>query len=135
MYFISYIERSSSLTNIFQWAIQTLYLIHAASVIFICMCVMFQCIIDCVLCARSYSKLRVFKKLGYLSYLFSAICKFIPFLWYFGSSCIFCFCGCDSGFSCRFVLYSFFCIMCYSVFLFVLIPLLLDMCITGLVDI
>jgi hypothetical protein len=38
-------------------------------------------------------------------------------LWCFGSSCMFCFCGCDSGFSSRFVLYSFFCSMfSHSVF-------------------
>jgi hypothetical protein len=30
-------------------------------------------------------------------------------LWCLGSSCTFCFWGCDSGFSSRFVLYSFFC--------------------------
>jgi hypothetical protein len=29
---------------------------------------------------------------------------------------MFCFCGCDSGFSSRFVLYSFFCSMFYSAF-------------------
>jgi hypothetical protein len=37
-------------------------------------------------------------------------------LWCFGSSCMFCFCGCDSGVSSRFVLYSFFCICFHSVF-------------------
>jgi hypothetical protein len=36
------------------------------------------------------------------------------FRW-FGSSCIFCFCGCDSDMSSRFVLYSVFCIMFFIV--------------------
>jgi hypothetical protein len=81
------------------------------------LCVVFQYVVNCVFCMKRYSHLRVFKKLGYLSYFFSSICKRDPFCsWYFGSSCMFCFCGCDSDISSRFVLYSFFCNTFYSVF-------------------
>jgi hypothetical protein len=63
--------------------------------LYLSVCVMFQYIVDCVLSARSYSKLRVFKKLCYLSYFFSAISKGGPVSFVvFRSSCMFCFCGC-----------------------------------------
>jgi hypothetical protein len=51
---------------------------------------MFQYIVDCILCAKGYSKLRVFKKPGDLSYFFPQYAKVAHLvLWCLGSSCIF----------------------------------------------
>jgi hypothetical protein len=69
---------------------------------------MFQYIADCVFFFESL----VICLISFLQYV-----KVAHFVWWcLGSSCMFCFCGCDSGFSSRFTLYSFFCGMFYSVF-------------------
>jgi hypothetical protein len=79
---------------------------------------MFQYIVDRILCEKGYTKLHVSKKLVICRTSFLHYVKVTHFvLWCLGSSCMFCFCGCDSGFSRRFVLCLFCCCGCDSGFL------------------